>query len=608
MNAKPGQGAWRCGAWKHRLGRPAQKLALIVALASGILTASVSLAAQPRAAVQGVEDRRLREEIEQAVGDEKTAPESRIEARRRARQAADSAEALLRSEGFYDYTIEPDIGEGDTPNAVVNITVGPRSTFAAPKIEWQGPTPADDVKSTAGREATLKEGAPGRAADVLAAEGRIVSTLQQGGYADAAPGERQVVVDHADQTVRPTFRIAAGALTHMDGIVLKSKGRTKRKWVEKLIPWRKGDVYKPNAVGELERRLLDTGVYDSVTVALAPAPDASGLRPVLVSLADRSRNTLEFGAGYSTTEGSDVDIKVSSYDIFGYGDTLTYEIRYASIDSRAGVEVSLPHFGHPGQTLKTAADVFQTVTTAYTETGAQGSADLTRRYGKTSFLTFGGSLTLSKVEDTRTGTLNILTGRLLGAFAYDRADDPLNPRRGFKLDARVEPTTITGDETIAYLKLQAQGSVYLPIDRDMRTVLAGRIRAGSIIGGRIPAIPASDRFYAGGGGSVRGYEYQTVGPHYADSTPVGGLSLIEGSLELRRQITPVIGGVLFVDTGTVGGQIQPDFRHTDTAVGFGLRYNLGFAPIRFDVAFPLQKPSSASQQAFQIYLSIGQAF
>ncbi len=559
--------------------------------------------------MQGVSDRTLRAEIERAISEEKAPPESRIEARRRARAAADSATALLRSEGYYDYDVEPDIlGEGDHPKPVVKIDPGPRSRVAAAAVEWIGAAPPTAIVAAAEKALALPSGSPGRAADVIAAEGRALAAVQQLGYADAKVESRAVVVDHADHTLKPTYRIAAGALVRLGGLKVESKGRTRRAWLNRLVPWKNGQTYDPKTVAELERRLLDTQVYDSVTVALAPEPNAEGLRPVLVGLADRSRNTLDASAGYSTTEGGDLDLKLSQYNRFGVGDTLTYEARYGAIDSKLGVEWALPHFWRPGQTLTTDADFFQTVTNAYRETGVQLLGDLTQRYGKTTYFTRGASVTASQVEDFETGVINIVTFRLLGAFAWDRSDNPLDPHRGFKLDARAEPTLITEDENLVYLKTQAQLSYYLPLDVLGDTVVATRLHVGTILGGNIPGVPASDRYYAGGGGSVRGYAYQSVGPHYPDNTPVGGLSLVEGSVELRRRLTSAIGGVLFVDTGTVSEQVQPDFRHTLTSVGVGLRYNLGFAPIRADLAFPLQQANGASQQAFQVYLSIGQSF
>ena len=586
-------------------------LALAVAAAALMWSAEAS-AATRRAVVIGVQDRALKAEIEIAIGDEKTQAANRVDARRRARQAADSAIALLRSEGYYDYDVEPDIGEGDRPQAQVTIDVGPRSVLAPPEIHWTDAAPPQAVQDAVLKALALKPGAPARAADVVAAEGRVVAITQEKGYADAKAATREVVVDHADQTLHTTFNIASGTLIRLDGLKLEGKSRTRRAWLQKLVPWKTDEVYTPNALAELERRLLETGVYDSVTVSLDPKPNSAGQRPVVVSLSDRSRHTFELGAGYSTTEGGDLDVKLSSYNPFGRGDTITYEARYATgvseIGSKVGVLFSLPHFLRPGETLTVEPSFFQNVTNAYTETGPRITADLTQRYGKTSFITGGASVTQSRVDDKELGTINILTFRLLGAFALDRSDNPLDPRSGYKIDARAEPTQIEGDEQLLYLKVQAEGTYYLPLDLLENTVIAVRGHIGSIIGGNIPSVPASDRFFAGGGGSVRGYAYQTVGPHYADNTPIGGLSLVEGSVELRQRFTQTLGGVLFFDTGSVGGQIQPDFRHTDAAIGVGFRYNLGFAPIRADLAFPLQKPNGAGQQPFQIYLSIGQAF
>ena len=592
----------------RRTGDVLQRLRVSLIFAASFLTAGVAVAAERQAVVQGVTDRALRTEIEQAIGEEKTAPVSRMDARRRARAAADSATALLRSEGYYDYVVDPDIGEGDHPQALVKIDPGPRSKIQATTIDWTGDQPSAAAMAAAEKALALKPGGPGRAADVIAAEGRALSALQQLGYADAKADSRQVVVDHENNTLHATFKFAAGPLVRLGGLTLESKGRTKTSWLDHLIPWKSGQVYDPKQVAELERRLLDTQVYDSVTVALAPTPGADGLRPVVVGLSDRSRNTLDASAGYSSTEGGDLDLKLSQYNRFGVGDTLTYEARYGAIESKLGVEWALPHFWRPGQTLTTDADFFQTVTNAYRETGVQILGDLTQRFGKTTYFTRGASITASQVEDFETGTINIVTFRVLGAFAWDRTDNALDPHRGFKLDARLEPTLITEDENLAYLKAQAQFSTYFPISLFGDNVIATRLHLGTIFGGDIPGVPASDRFYAGGGGSVRGYEYQSVGPHYPDNTPIGGLSLVEASAEFRHSFTDTLGGVLFVDSGTVSEQVNPDFRHTLTAVGVGFRYNLGFAPIRADIAFPLQQANGASQQAFQVYLSIGQSF
>jgi translocation and assembly module TamA len=137
-------------------------------------------------------------------------------------------------------------------------------------------------------------------------------------------------------------------------------------------------------------------------------------------------------------------------------------------------------------------------------------------------------------------------------------------------------------------------------------VVAGRIKAGSIFGGSTSQIPGSRRFYAGGGGSVRGYAYQAIGPRYADNTPIGGSSVLEASLELRQKIGERWGVVAFVDGGAVGTAQFPTGDQFSAGVGVGVRYDLGFGPIRADVAIPLDRREG--DPAFQIYLSIGQSF
>ncbi len=597
----------------------------VALIALNLMAGSALAAAEHKAIVQGVDNKALREEIERAVGDAREPATTRIEARRRARDAQEAAEQLLRSEGYYDYSIETDIADGDHPQGLIRITLGPRTRFNQININWLKDPPDEDSVKASFDALDLKSGGAARAADVLAGQGRIIAALESRGYADAAPQEPDVVVDHADNTMNPTMEIQSGHLVHMDGLVFTGpKGRTDLRFVTKLAPWKAGQVYSPTAIAELERRLLDTGVYDSVTVSLAPRPVsddpkvADAPRQIEVGIVERSKHTLDFSAGYSTSEGTDFDVRWSDYNRFNRADTLTYEARLAQIDSRIGLEWSLPHFLSAGQTLKNTVDYFRTVAPAYTEQGALLGADLTRRFQTTSYFTRGVSFTSSTVNDKETGRVNILTLRVIGALSLDRSDNPLDPRKGWKLEAHITPTAITGDESLAYVKTQAQVTGYLPMDADKQTVLAGRVHLGSIIGGGVPdvtataasrSVPAADRFFAGGGMSVRGFEYQSIGPHYADNTPVGGLSLAEASVEVRHQFgTSPYGAVLFLDTGSVGSGFSPDLSHVDTAVGVGFRYHLNFAPIRADLAFPLQRPSGASQQSFQVYLSIGQSF
>jgi translocation and assembly module TamA len=567
----------------------------------------------PRARIQGVNDTRLRQEIERALGTSKNPPQSRVEARRRAEAAAADVMTVLRSEGYYEATVEPDVGEGDQPASVVKVTPGQRFAIADPEVVWDKSAPVAQAQLAGKAAIGLTIGGPGRAADILGAQGRVVAAVQKRGYADAKVDPYQVTVDHMPRTVQPTFHIDAGDRVMMDGINLTTTGRTKSRWVNTLEPWKPGDVYDPDQVAELEKRLRDTGVYDSVTVSLDPKADADGRRPVDVTLVDRPRSTLELGATYSTADNSGVDGKWTRYNWLGRADTLIISMQAANILSQAGVELDLPDWRRAQQTLKLSTAFYRDDTNAYLETGWRVGGEAQQRYGRNDFRTLGLTLNLSRDNEpyVQDGVLlhrvrPLATVATSVKFSWDRSDDILNPKQGWRFEIQGEPTISAGSGPIAYLRAQAQASAYQPFDSTGGTVLAGRVHWGSILNGSIPAIPASRRFYSGGGGSVRGYGYQDVGPRFPDNSPAGGISLIETSVELRRRIAGPFGVAMFVDSGVLSTEHSFDFSQVQTGAGVGLRYDLGFAPLRADIAVPIQRRTGDS--SIQVYLSIGQSF
>jgi translocation and assembly module TamA len=598
------------------LNRPCRSLIAAAALAPLALLATAA-AADPRAAVRGDLPGELREQIERAVGTVEAG--NRFEARRRARAAAEAAEALLRSEGYYQSTITPDV-EGETdPRAVIEVTPGPRFVLAAPEVEWVEAPPEPEVASEVRQEVALEPGEPGRAADVLAAEGRLIAGLARRGYPDATAGQRRVVVDHETLTVAPTYRIDSGDLVTLDGVRLETRGPTNPAWVERLAPWNPGARYRPEAVAELERRLTETGVYDGVAVALAPTDQtlADGNRPVIVTLTDSPRRVQEAGLSYSTAEGAGVEGAWTLRNRFGRADTLRFGVRAATIDSRIGAVLSLPHWRSPGRTLRLETAVVAEDTDAYRRQALVMAADVTQRLGRTSWFSYGIGLDAGRYEESRFDTsvtppqlvrfdrdLAILTGR--GSAYIDRSNDPLDPTQGWRLSVSAQPTAVAGEDTVLFLRTEATGTIYQPLDSAGRTVVAGRARFGSLIGGSELTVPSDRLFYSGGGGSVRGYSFQGVNPRLPDDTPRGGLSLVEASLELRRELPRNFGAVVFVEAGSVGFSETPSFNEVRYAAGVGVRYNLAFGPVRADLAIPLDKRDSDAD--FQIYVSIGQAF
>jgi len=174
------------------------------------------------------------------------------------------------------------------------------------------------------------------------------------------------------------------------------------------------------------------------------------------------------------------------------------------------------------------------------------------------------------------------------------------------MQSEVQPAVFVGDgQTIPYGRLIVAGSVYQPVPALKDGVFAARLKGGYLLTSS-SELPFDRRFFAGGGGSVRGYAYQSIGPRDANDNPLGGISVLEGSVEARWSIQGPYGMAIFADIARVGSTDSGDDAETKAGVGVGLRFNLGQAPLRIDVAFPLSKRNG--DPPAQIYLSAGQSF
>jgi len=191
---------------------------------------------------------------------------------------------------------------------------------------------------------------------------------------------------------------------------------------------------------------------------------------------------------------------------------------------------------------------------------------------------------------------------------YDTTDSKLDPTRGVRLNASVAGFPTALGSTVDIVQGKARASAYYSLDPDSRFVLAGLVGVGAMGGAEFGDIPANWRFYAGGGGSVRGYAYNSLGPTGPFGLAViGGRSLFQASAELRVRVTDTIGIVPFFDAGNAFATSFPNFSAPlATAVGVGVRYYTAIGPIRADIAFPLDRHVGTGPVA--LYVSIGQAF
>lgn len=576
--------------------------------------AAIGLAAAPSLAwadspvvLEGA-DEETREAILDLLPD-RDRPTTLFEAERIAEEAAARALVWLRSEGYYGATVTPEASEQPAMARLI-IAPGPRFRFGEPNVSYVT-TAAPDVATVAEARRAIELvqiGAPARAATVLEAESGALTALLNAGYADATSDERSVIVDHAATTVTPHFRFNAGARAHLGAIRAEPADILRPGFVEDLQNWETGEPYSPEALSRLRRDLSSTGAVSRVSTRLDP-PDTNGVRNVVLDIEAARRNAYELGLGYSTTEGLGVEAEWTRRNFTGRADALTIGTTLGELQQEASIELTRPHAAGLGHAITYGVSTEREAPAAYTRQGVSvyASVDASNRLrlGRS----YGLQLSANQYDDLASDVSNALVLTAFGDVRHDTTNFSLDPRDGSIVEMRLEPSVSTGDATLGFVRATAEGRVYESFGREDSLTLAARIRGGWLeaVAGDADDVPPDRRFYAGGGGSVRGYEYNSIYPLERDILGLspGGQGLIEGSLEARWRFGERFGAVAFVDAGTAFDD-WADAGDLSLGVGFGARYNLGFAPLRVDIAFPLDDEFNTDD--FALYISLGQAF
>jgi translocation and assembly module TamA len=573
--------------------------------ALGVAAAPASARADSPVTIEGA-DRDTREAILDLLPDRED-PASLFEAERIAEEAAARATAWLRSEGYYSAEVTPETQENPVQARLV-ISLGTRFLFAAPELAFEGAPPTESANAAARYAlAPIEAGAPARAADVLLAEGSALTALQEAGYADASAGERRIVVDHATGQVTPRFVLRAGAFARLGQLRAEPGDVLRQGFVDDIRNWTPGDPYDPERLAQLRRDLITTGALSRVTTRLSPA-NAEGVRDVIVDIEPAKRNAYELGLGYSTTEGLGLDAEWTRRNLTQRADSLTLSTVLGQLRQSLGAEWARPHAAGLGRTRRLSVSASREDTDAFIRQGVALGASVDADPRLSLGVSYGAQLSADWYEEAA-GVRNAIVLTTFGEVRNDTRDSRFDPHDGSLVTVRLEPSVSAGDASIVFARSTAEGRLYESVLENDSLTFAARARIGWLeaLTGDANDAPPDRRFYAGGGGSVRGYEYNSIYPEERDAlglTP-GGQGLLETALEARWRFRDNMGAVAFID----GGAAFDDFSEaTDLrwGAGVGFRYNLGFAPLRVDLAVPLD--ARESDPDYALYISIGQAF
>ena len=541
-------------------------------------------------------------------------PANAAQIERRSRADADLLAELLRSQGYYDAAVEPRTDQaGNLVRIVLGVEPGPQYHFASvslPGLEAAGPE-AEKLRDAF----AVKAGDPVIAQDVIAGEAALRQALGEQGYAEAKFGEQDVEINHQTRLATLTLPVTPGQVASFGTIRVTGTPPFSARHVGIIARFKPGDKFKRSKVDDLRRALIATGLVSAADIQLVPVNDGRTV-DLAVRLEPAPSHTIAGELGYGSGQGARIEGSWTDRNFFNPEGALTLRGVLGTREQLAGVQFRRNNFLKRDQVLNLSASASHQKFDAYEARTVQLAGNIERQsnfiWQKKWTWTYGtellatderGVFSTAGLKDTRTFLIAALP---LGA-GYDGSDSLLDPTRGFRLSGRLSPELSAHDGKFVYARAQIDASAYRPVSE--RVVAAGRIRLGTIFGASAFDIAPSRRFYSGGGGSVRGYGYQQLGPKDMEGDPIGGRGLAEFGLEARirlKQFGGNFGIVPFFDGGSLTEKALPDFKDWRFAAGLGVRYYSSFGPIRVDVGIPLNRQKGDG--AFAVTVALGQAF
>lgn len=535
---------------------------------------------------------------------------------------ADYARLLgnLYDAGYYDaiITITLDgveaagIAPLDAPRIVrqVLVTVNTGSRFRYSRAEIAPVAPGTDLPDD------YRVGEIARTSDMKNAARAGVTGWRAYGHAKADVAETEIVADHEALSVDSRIALNPGPAVRFGRLNISGNERLRTKRLEKIAGFPEGERFDPDSLEQVRKRLRRSGVFSAITLEEAEFLGPNDTLDVNLTVIEQKLRRIGGGFEISSIDGARVTGYWMHRNLLGGGERLRIDAELKDIrsgtsgrDAKLGVRIDRPATIAPDITASVEVRAERMREEDYDlDLGVIGFGLL---WQPTDRLTGETKLEYrrSRVTDD-SGTTDFRVLALPTTFTLDRREEePNDARRGYWLSGTATPFYGLQD-TGSGLRLLGEGRAYRSFGADDRFTLAGRARAGTIFGPDLQDTPRDYLFWSGGGGSVRGQPYESLGARVIQGPdgPVltGGMSVANVTAELRAQVRPKIGVVAFADAGQVwaeGGFAGETDWHA--GAGVGIRYRTPIGPLRLDVAGPV---GGDTGEGVQLYLGLGQAF
>ena len=540
-------------------------------------------------------------------------------------------ETVLHGFGYYDGKVTVSIdghpaGDTDLPKTLGAV---PAKTSVEVKVAAQpGPlyhlghiTIDGDVPPDAREKLGLSEGQPAVASDVLAAGVRLLTAMQEDGYALAKVEAPDATQDPQRHTIDVAFKATEGRRAVIGPITVTGLEGVNEDFVRRRLLVHPGQLYQPSKIDAARQDLASLGVFSGVSVRAGTEIGPDGSVPLTYAFEERPPRSVGITGAYSTDLGASLTTTWSHRNLFGNAEQLNLSAAATGLGGTAttglGYDVSAqflkPDFLQRDQTLELNAIALKQDLEAYNQQAVTIGGAVRRKLSPLWSISLG--LTAEQeaiVQQGVTRDYTLVAVPFTAKYDSTGLSNPLtDPTQGIRATFTATPTQSFGRTSSTFMILQVGGAAYLDLGQywfgtSGRSVLALRGLVGSVEGAGQFDLPPDQRFYGGGSATVRGFKYQSVGPLFADHNPMGGTAIDAGTIEFRQRLFGDFGFATFADAGQVSAGNAPFTGKMRVGVGVGLRYYTPIGPVRLDVAMPVNPTPGGDR--FELYLGLGQAF
>lgn len=579
----------------------------------------------------GIDDKKLEKLLHATSQSEKriqSPPESRFILERRAKRDENLLEEALQSRGYFSAQVHSTIDFSDSPAQLTfHVKLGPNYTLQRLSIRTTPEESGFEVPTLIQLGLQLNETAISRT--ILTGEKRLLKEAKKQGFAFAKLKKRHTLLDHNTKTLDVTLSLDVGHKVTLGSISMEGIEGIDKDYLAARIPWKSGTLYHPQLLENGRRAIVSTGLFSIVRIQLEPQVEEEKQlavtikkekqlpatlkkeyrHPITLKMLQRKHRLITTGLGFNTGQGIKIAAGWENRNFFSGGEMVRSELELSLEKLYLKGLFAKPDFLKLHQKLITSITLDQEDTDAFFKKSLSLDGELNRPVGRKADISYGLAYRLVNLEDK-----SAQTKESFGLFSIpvkltlDKRNDILDATEGWRFQVAAKAAMDTLGTGVWFGKITTSQSLYHPLFKEPRLTAAGRINLGVISGSARQEIPADERFFVGGGGSLRGFGFQMAGSIDEENNPLGGRSLFEFAFETRLRITKTIGLVLFLDGGRAYESSMLDFsEEMFFGTGLGFRYITPIGPFRMDIGTPLNGRDEVDD-LFQLYLSIGQAF